>query len=230
MDAKSTEKSTDWQPMDWKQWHGSYDDPGHRLAARLETVRARLREALDAAPPGPLTALSVCAGQGRDLIPVLAAHPRGRDVRARLVELDPDLAEDARRSAREADLAGVEVVTGDAALTDHYTDLAPADLVLVCGLYGNITDPDIENTVAACAALCAIGGTVVWTRGRTPDPEAVTRICAWYARHGFEPVWLAEPEVDLCVGVHRHTDAATPLPAGQRLFEFVGYRKLNGKG
>lgn len=215
--------------MDWKQWHEKYDDPRQGYAARLETVRARLREALDAAPPGPLTALSVCAGQGRDLIPVLAAHPRGRDVRARLVELDPDLAEDARCRAREAGLAGVEVVTGDAALTDHYADLAPADLVLVCGLYGNIAHPDIENTVAACAALCATGGTVVWTRGRTPDAGIVRRICGWYEQHGFEQLFLSEPEVVLCVGAHRHTAAATPLPGGQRLFDFVGYRELNAR-
>ncbi|GHD35622.1 hypothetical protein GCM10010335_31060 [Streptomyces galbus] len=30
----------------------------------------------------------MCAGQGRDLIGVLAGHPRRDDVRARLVELD----------------------------------------------------------------------------------------------------------------------------------------------
>lgn len=215
--------------MDWKRWHEKYDDPRQGYAARLETVRARVREALDAAPPGPLTALSVCAGQGRDLIPVLAAHPRGRDVRARLVELDPDLAEDARTSARELSLTKIEVVTGDAALTEHYADLAPADLVLVCGLYGNITDPDIENTVAACAGLCVQGGTVVWTRGRTPDQSIVQRICGWYEQHGFEQLWLSGPEVVLCVGAHRHTAAASPLPAGKPLFEFVGYRELQGR-
>jgi hypothetical protein len=32
--------------------------------------------------------ISLCAGQGRDLLGVLADHPRREDVRARLVELD----------------------------------------------------------------------------------------------------------------------------------------------
>jgi SAM-dependent methyltransferase len=213
--------------MDWKNWHDKYDDPNQDFAARLETVRARIRAALDTAPAGPLRALSLCAGQGRDLIPVLAAHPRGHEVAARLVELDQDLAEDARRAAAEAGLAGVEVVTGDAALTDHYLDFAPADLVLVCGLYGNIALADIERTVAACAALCAEGGAVVWTRGRRPGSETVPQICAWYEQRGFERLWLAEPGIQLCVGAHRQVAAPEQLPAGQRLFEFIGYDVLN---
>jgi hypothetical protein len=45
------------------------------------------------------------AGQERDLLPVLAEHPRPVDVTARLVELDPRnvrLARHARGSARGA--------------------------------------------------------------------------------------------------------------------------------
>ena len=156
--------------MDWNRWHKDYDDPGSSLSRRLETVRTLIRGALDEAPAGELRAVSACAGQGRDLIPVLAGHSRGRDVRARLVELDPELADRARRDAAAAGLAGVDVVTGDAALTDQYLDLAPANLVLMCGVYGNITTEDIEATVAACAGLCARGGTVIWTRGRMKPP------------------------------------------------------------
>src|SRR5262249_58569663 len=67
---------------DWRAWHGAYDDPGSSLARRLAVVRARIADTLDAAPPGPLRAVAMCAGQGRDLIPVLASHPRGPDVTA----------------------------------------------------------------------------------------------------------------------------------------------------
>src|SRR6266568_4249290 len=99
--------------MDWKAWHEKYDDPDSAFAQRLAVVRDRIRDALGQAPPGPLRAISLCAGQGRDLIPVLAEHPRGRDVHARLVELDADNAEFARELAAEAGLGRVEVVTGD---------------------------------------------------------------------------------------------------------------------
>jgi hypothetical protein len=214
--------------VDWKQWHSRYDDPDSDFSRRLEEVRGCVADALDRVGDGPLRALSMCAGDGRDLIPVLAAHPRGRDVRARLVELHPDLADRARDSAREAGLDKVEVVTGDAAEAGHYLPLAPADLVLVCGLYGNISAEDIERTVAACAGLCAGGGTVVWTRGRNRNSAMVDRVREWYVRDGFEEVYGSAADTSLYVGAHRQTgQPAAPPPAGTRLFEFVGYDVLN---
>jgi hypothetical protein len=212
--------------MDWNAWHDKYDDPSSEFAQRLGVVRERIRVALDTAPPGPLRAISLCAGQGRDLIPVLAQHPRGRDVRARLVELDPGNTERARELAAQAGLENVEVVTGDASLTDHYLDLAPADLVLVCGVYGNLRPADIRNTVATCAALCATGGTVIWTRGRRPDPAVAPQIAAWHEQYGFEKIWLQEPEFQMCVGAYRYTAAPKPLEPGVSMFEFVGYDVL----
>ena len=73
---------------DWYTWHHDYDEPGTALAQRLAAVQDQIRAALDAAPPGPLHAISLCAGQGRDLIGALARHPRRDDVSARLVELE----------------------------------------------------------------------------------------------------------------------------------------------
>ena len=96
--------------MDWHAWHDDYDKPGTPLARRLAAVQDRIRVALDAAPPGPLHAISLCAGQGRDLIGVLARHSRRDDVTARLVEIDPRNADPARDAAEAAGLPGVEVV------------------------------------------------------------------------------------------------------------------------
>lgn len=212
--------------MDWNTWHARYDDPSSPFTARLETIRACIRVALDEAPPGPLQAVSACAGQGRDLIPVLAEHPRGRDVHARLVELDPDNAASARELAAQAGLSGVEVVTGDAALTDHYREIAPAHLVLLCGIFGNIVPPDIERTVRTAAALCARGGTVVWTRGRTAQAGLVEQIGAWFERDGFEEVFLTPEHLELAVGAHRRVAEPAPLEAGLTMFDFIGYDVL----
>ena len=195
--------------------------PARRWRGRLAVVRARIADTLDAAPPGPLRAVSMCAGQGRDLIPVLASHPRGPDVTARLVELDPALAATARRSAVGAGLPGVEVVTGDASLTDAYAGQVPADLVLACGVFGNISDSDIRRTVGCCAQLCATGGITLWTRKRTP-PDLVPQICDWFGQEGFELNWLSDPAAGFGVGVHRFTARPRPLAAGLRMFSFAG--------
>jgi hypothetical protein len=210
---------------DWQAWHDDYDVPDSSLARRLEVVRARIREALDDAPPGPLRAVSMCAGQGRDLIGVLASHPRGREVTARLVELDPGNAAAAREAVTRGGLPDVEVVTGDAALTDAYAGFVPADIVLACGVFGNITDEDVARTIACCAQLCAAGGTVVWTRGRW-QPDLIPQICRWFTEQGFDLRWLSDPGETFGVGVHRFSGGPQPLAAGQRMFSFLSYDVL----
>jgi hypothetical protein len=204
---------------DWRAWHQRYDDPESPMARRLAVVQARIGDALTAAPTGPLRLVSMCAGEGRDVIPVLAGHPRGRDVQARLVELDPVLAAAARRSAAAAGLDRVEVATGDAGLTDAYAGLVPADVVLACGVFGNVTEAAVERTIASCPQLCAAGGTVVWTRHRRP-PDLVPRICEWFAGQGFSLSWLSDPGVTFGVGVHRFAGQPQPLRAGSRMFAF----------
>ncbi|GAA3095768.1 hypothetical protein JOF29_004171 [Kribbella aluminosa] len=202
--------------MDWRAWHQRYDDPGSELSRRLLTVQAQVRAALDRAPAGPIPAISLCAGQGRDLIDVLRDHPRAGDVRARLVELNPELAATAREQAPEQ----VEVVTGDASLTDQYDGFVPAQLVLLCGIFGNITNAGIQRTIAGSRQFCRTGATVIWTRHRG-DPDLVPSICDWFEAGGFERVWVSGKETGFGVGVHRFTGVPEPLVKGQTLFSFV---------
>ena len=213
--------------MDWHRWHGDYDVPGSSLARRLAIVQGQVRSALDACPPGPLTVVSLCAGEGRDLLEVLPTHPRRDDVRARLVELDPRSTAVAEEAIRVAGLAGVEVVEGDAAVVDHYQGLVPADVVLVCGVFGNIVDADIERTVDTCHQLTKSGGTVIWTRHRG-EPDLVPTICRWFEEREFDRVWLSGPEAGFGVGVHRLTGRPEPLKLARSMFAFVGYEQLGG--
>lgn len=214
---------------DWHTWHSAYDDPDSWQAQRLETVQEYIRVALDWAPPGPVTVLAMVAGQGRDLLPVLATHPRRDEVTARLVEIDPRNAEAARAAAARAGLVGVQVVEGDAALMRHYADLAPADLVLICGLFPHITDEDIANVVRHAPSLTRRGGVVIWTRDRRA-PDVVPQICDWFAEQDFEPVWVTDPEIEHAVGVHRYRGAQRPVNPDATLFTFVGGHLLRPSG
>jgi hypothetical protein len=209
--------------MDWVAWHADYDNAASPLAGRLRVVQEQIRAVLDSAPAGPITVLSMCAGQGRDLLEVVATHPRGTDVRGRLVEIDPELVATARAAAP----AGIEVVEADAGLIDAYAGMAPADLVLACGVFGNIVRAEVERTVGFCAQLCKDGGSVVWTRHRR-DPDLVPAVCGWFEGGGFERVLVTPPELGFCVGVHRRVVAAEPLLAGERMFSFVGSAALRG--
>jgi SAM-dependent methyltransferase len=180
---------------DWQEWHRDYDDPGSSLSRRLTEVRRVLGADLDrrlAAGRCSLRLLSLCAGDGRDAISVLAARP-DLDVDACLVELDPTLAEAARSAAAAAGLT-VDVRTGDAGSFETFRDRTMQDVLMLCGIFGNISDADVDRCVSASRALVRPGGTVIWTRGsRTPDDPA-ERIRRLFVAAGFEELEFVAPE------------------------------------
>jgi hypothetical protein len=196
---------------DWHDWHQHYDDPASSLSRRLETVRASLRTLLFVAR-GPVRLVSICAGDGRDTLPVV--EETGADVSGVLVELDPVLAERARTAAP----AGIEVRTADAGTTASYADACPVDVFLACGVLGNVTDADMVRTVAALPSLLVAGGHLIWTRS---DEEAED-VRAELARAGFAEVSYVRPDdADFRVGVHRWPGPTGVPDPDRRLFDFV---------
>jgi len=209
---------------DWHEWHQAYDQPDSPLARRLAIVQHGIRDALDAAPPGPIRAVSMCAGEGRDLLGVLETHPWRADVSGRLVELDPGLA----ATARDRAPASVEVLCADAGAAVSYAGAVPADLLLVCGVFGNITDDDMMTTIDLLPTLCAPGATVLWTRHRRA-PDATPGVRQRFADNGFEEIAFHAPEQTMFgIGVHRLAVDPQPFRADARLFDFVGYDVLDG--
>ncbi len=180
-------------------------------------MQAHLRDALDQCAPGPIRVVSVCAGQGHDLIGVLADHPRAADVNARLVELDPRNCDAARATAP----AGVEVVCGDASLSSAYAGAVPAKIVLLCGVFGNISDADIVRTIETVPSLCAPGATVIWTRHRR-EPDLTPDVRKWFESAGFTEVAFEAPE-EFIFGVGVNRLAKPPQPFREsKMFDFVG--------
>jgi hypothetical protein len=205
---------------EWRDWHSRYDRES-MLARRLAVVRRLLRESLDRAPPGRLRLLSLCAGDGRDVLGALHGHPRAGDVTGRLVELDPQLAAAARKEAARRGLRGLEVVTGDASTTTAAAGIVPADVVLLCGIFGNVRDADVENTVRHAPELCARGATVLWTRGRFP-PDLTPKIRRWFTDAGFEEVaFVTVRGTTASVGANRFVGPRRRFSAGVRLFRFL---------
>ncbi len=207
--------------VDRSNWHAGYDDPGSALAARLAIVQDELRKALSRRPAGPVRLLSICAGRGRDVIPVLAGHSRGEDVSAVLVEIDPENVAAARQMAATAGLANVSVVEADAALTDSYAGHPPADVVLVCGLFGNIADADIERTVRHLPHLCAAGADVIWTRNLGPrdgSANLTPTIRGWFRDAGFTELAFRWTDGGYGIGTHHLVAPPEPHRPGYRLF------------
>jgi hypothetical protein len=205
---------------DWVAWHSDYDDPNSSLSRRLRDVQQELRHALDRRP-GPVRIISMCAGQGRDVIPVLASH-RARDrATALLVELDEHNTNDAQESVRLAGLTGVRVRRADASLTDNYADAVPADILLACGIFGNVSDDDVRHTISYLPSLSARGATVLWTRAREPHRDFAQDIRNLFEAAGFvEEAFYAPGDVKYRVGVHRLIASPQPFQRGIKMFQF----------
>lgn len=203
----------------WLAWHEDYARAGSPLRDRRAAVQAQLHRHLDATAPEPLRVISACAGDGGDLLGVLETRGDAHRVSALLVELDETLtARAAERASRIP--AAVEVIRADAGRSDVYQGAAPADLVLLCGIFGNVSDADVRATIRATPELCADGAAVIWTRHRR-DPDLTPAIRRWFAEVGCEEVDLSAPADALwAVGVHRYAGAPRPLTAGARWFTF----------
>jgi hypothetical protein len=206
---------------DYEQWHAAYDDPDSGLSWRLRTAQQYLRQALDRYP-GPIRALSVCSGDGRDLLGVLSERQDADRVSAVLIELNPAIAQRGRDTAAGAGLTRVEVRTADAGDTDSYGGAVPADLVLLVGIFGNITDADLERTIRTAPQLCAPGATLLWSRGRNRG-DRNDSVRSWFAEVGFAELDYAWQDSGdrPAIGVMRYDGEAQSLLPGRHLFTFV---------
>lgn len=163
----------------------------------------------------------MCAGQAHDVIGALRDHDRSDDVVGLLVELDAANVATARAGLRDAGLFGLHVAAADGGVTTPYGSATPADLILACGVFGNISDGDVRRTVAALPMFSAPGATVIWTRHRR-EPDLTGDIREWFSAAGFQEVAFVSPGPGrFSVGAHRLLGAAQPYLPDLPLFTFV---------
>jgi hypothetical protein len=208
-------------PANWSGWpQRAYLRP-HYLE-RLQVVQQHLAECLDQAPPGPLRIVSLCAGDGRDVIGVLQAHGRRSEVEAYLVELNGQSVAD---GARQAAAAGLEKVVHfihtDATDYSNYKNLVPCDIVLVCGVWGHVPVNDRTKLIRALASFCKPGATVIWTRSISKGTLRVQEVQSQFDGSSWSPVRLSTTSDEKwAVGTYRFRGPSLELPSGGRIFNF----------
>lgn len=204
----------------WQHWHEQYAEPDNPLNQRLSIVRRHVERWMDqAADRTTRRIVSACAGDGRDVLAILAQR-RPTTVSAVLLELDPALAAAARQRAADDELEQVEVRAADAGVAASYSGAVPADLLLLCGIFGNVSDDDVHRTVAAVPRLVSADATVIWTRSRRA-PDLTPQVRDWFAETGCEEEAFHAPAGELfSVGVHRFVGTPEPLDPGTVLFRF----------
>ncbi len=210
-----------WRSSVWSGWpEEAYNQP--RYQQRLATVREHLAECIDTAPKGPVRIISMCAGDGRDLVGVLASHRRQADVVAWLVELNPESFAAGRRRASSAGLErAVRFLNEDATAFATYQQLAPADIVLACGVWGHVPADERAQLVAALTRLCKPGGKVIWTRGVSKGATRLHDIQSLFADSEWDQTRASlTSDGNWAVVTHCYQGPLRELPGHGQIFHF----------
>jgi hypothetical protein len=209
---------------DWSDWHDEYENPDSELTHRSRLVQEQVVAAVEALPDGPVTIVSICGGQGRELIGALEGHDRRSDVRGRFVELDARNAAFAREWAQAAGLTGLEVREGDASASDNYDGIPRADLVIVSGVFGHLCSEDRLRLIAFLPQICRTGAKVVITTYEE-NPEVTAELRRYFGECEFDEIdWAVTPGGMFGVMGHQLRGEARPLVPRTTLFEFGSRR------
>ena len=205
----------------WSNWPGiAYTRVGYQQ--RLAAVARHLSESLDLTPAGPVRIASICAGDGRDVVGVVKSHPRRNDVRAWLVELDGNSVATGVAHVRRAGLEHtVNFLHADATSFVTYRNIAPADVLLVCGVWGHVPPEERTSLVHACGVLSKPGGVVIWTRGVRHGTARLEAIRERFAGPAWEEVRVTiTPDAKWAVATYRNVGPASAMPTSGQIFHF----------
>lgn len=215
--------------MAWAEWHKRYET-SLLLLARLRIVREQIVAALDEYPCGPIKIVSLCAGDGRDLIEALTDHPRRADVTAVLLDTDVSSLERGRAAAVDTGLGRqLQFLHADATVAANYAGIVPADLVIISGVLGHVSEASLFHFLESLPMLCKTGGSVIWNRGLVANQGSkhVSLIRDQLRRGGFEELhYEVTSHNGFAVARARFGGQEIPLDLQRPVFEFAGLEHL----
>ena len=209
--------------IDWYEWHKVYDKPDLALRMRLHALERLISYSLRSAGAGARL-ISICAGQAQELMNVFQ-HEALRDTEVHLIETDVRNLRVAQQLCKDLKLKHTFTHGFDAGLFNYYKSIAPADCIVLSGVFSNITTRDTRATISALRYLCKTNSSVVWTRHCQPV-QLLPRIEAWFTQAGFA---LSETEMIEGVSVSRHIylgDTVSFVDTPSRIFTFRGGGRL----
>src|SRR5262249_33753032 len=124
--------------------------------SQLLAVRAQIAAAAAKAPGTSVHLVSLCAGDGRDVIGTFAAADARQDMHATLIEAHPALVTRGQAAVEQLGLTRrITFRCADATHSSTYVDLRPAQILVLSGIFGNLTARDVQRLIAVLPSLCA---------------------------------------------------------------------------
>ena len=170
--------------------------------------------------------VSMCAGEGRDLLGVLEDHPAPRRRTRPTRRARPGARGDRSRPRTRGD-RGVVRRRGHEPRRTRARCQPISSSCAACS--ATSPTPTSRTRSTSLPTLCAPGAVVIWTRHRRP-PDATPAIRARSSpRTGSTELAFHTPEGTMfCVGMNRLTAPPAPFRPDARLFDFVGYKVIEG--
>jgi len=205
---------------DWAEWHDKYDVENSDLAARLVLVQSAIKQSVPLNVTNVYTIIDICGGDARDIVGALSSHPAKDKINGVLIEIDIALASKAKKSFKNAEL-NINTVLADAADTHFYKNYAPADLVLLCGVFGNVKDTDVKKIISHLPYLCKRGGKVIWTRNKR-EPDVTPQIREFFKETNFEETAFITTESNMyAIGINTFRGEPVASWTDTHMFTFI---------
>jgi hypothetical protein len=206
-------------------WNG-WSDSAYRKQSyqhRLLLVQQHLSECLDNAPPGIIRIVSLFAGDGRDVLGVINTHPRRSDVLATFIEQSsPAVASGFRRAAELGLASATTFLNKDATEYEAVQGITPANIILLCGVWGHVPHDDRAQLIQAVTSLCTPNGRLIWTRGISKGIAKLEQIEGLFARTQWEKVQIRiTPGNQWAVATYRFLGTPLPRPKSGQIFHFM---------
>jgi hypothetical protein len=224
--------STKGTAMDWAKWHDLYD-VSTPLKERLIAVREQIAAAASKVAGKSLHLVSICAGDGRDVIGTFAASDERQDVHATLIESNPELVTRGQAAVDQLGLARrITFRCADATQSSTYVDIRPAHIIVLSGVFGNLKERDVQRLIAALPSLCDRAASVIWTRNLFDDGEKATQIIrqCFVAADFTEEVLVRTSLGFFAVGTHSFRGVRWPLQSIKLCLSSQALRASRGLG
>jgi hypothetical protein len=199
-------------------WHDNYEDKTSTPYKRTLIVKKLIVDYL--INKNNITILSICAGQGRDVLTSLNA-----DTYAYLIDIDKKCIDYAQSYVNNNNIHNVSIIKADASLISTYVDnnIPKADLILICGVFGHLSLEDISITAQSLKQLIKTGGSVIWTRHKF-DNDITKEVREAFELAGYkEETFISPKEEPFSIGMHKLIENAIEPIYDLKMFDYIEF-------
>ena len=184
-----------------ENWHLNHNDMNSTPYKRNKDEQNLIKTCLNSIKNN-VNIISICSGQARDILPILAGKKDNNKINTYLIDTDLECLEYADNYAKENKIPNVHLINKNAGLRETYNDIPQADIIIICGVFGHLSLLDIKSTISFIKHLLNENGFVIWSRHKF-DNDISEDIKNIFKELNFNELAFVSPEDEpYTLGLH----------------------------